>query len=101
MSDKSPEETDIYRDTPVRYLGKLPILPTVTPPYPGYANEVGESFRSIVGVNWVRLSYAVSIGYVLADTIDKGSKTHTKLTELEHSQSHIKTQVGLFMQIYA
>ena len=37
----SKEEKDVFRDTPVRYLG--------------YANEVGEAFRAQVHVNWVRL----------------------------------------------
>ncbi|KAH7957595.1 hypothetical protein HPB52_020733 [Rhipicephalus sanguineus] len=49
--------TDIFRDTPVRLLG--------------YANEVGEAFRSLVHVNVVRLSYAVASVYVVADTTDK------------------------------
>ncbi|KAL1438891.1 hypothetical protein MTO96_047627 [Rhipicephalus appendiculatus] len=48
---------DIFRDTPVRLLG--------------YANEVGEAFRSLVHVNVVRLSYAVASAYVVADTTDK------------------------------
>eukprot|EP00088_Acartia_fossae_P030147 TRINITY_DN3111_c0_g1_i15.p1 TRINITY_DN3111_c0_g1~~TRINITY_DN3111_c0_g1_i15.p1 ORF type:complete len:154 (+),score=28.74 TRINITY_DN3111_c0_g1_i15:87-548(+) len=53
-------EVDIYRDTPVRFLG--------------YANEVGEAFRALVHVRWVRLSYVVASGYVLADTQDKAGK---------------------------
>mmetsp|Transcript_23263 Transcript_23263/g.72723 ORF Transcript_23263/g.72723 Transcript_23263/m.72723 type:complete len:148 (-) Transcript_23263:86-529(-) len=61
-SEEPPKEEDIYRDTPVRLLG--------------YANEVGEAFRyqipSLVGP-----SYAVSSGYVLADTWDKFSKDET------------------------
>lgn len=51
------KEVDILRDTPVRLLG--------------YANEVGEAFRSLVHVNLVRLSYAVASAYVLVDTTDK------------------------------
>ena len=38
--EKAPEvkpEVDIYRDTPVRFLG--------------YANEVGEAFRALVSVS--------------------------------------------------
>ena len=54
------QEVDIYRDTPVRLLG--------------YANEVGEAFRALVHVNWVRLSYGVASSYVLADTYDKAKK---------------------------
>lgn len=52
-------DIDIYRDTPLRLMG--------------YANEVGEAFRALVHVNWVRLSYALSISYVLADTNDKAN----------------------------
>jgi len=39
----------------------------------GYANEVGESFRALVHVNWVRFSYVVSSSYVCADAASKGS----------------------------
>ncbi|XP_015512523.1 mitochondrial fission process protein 1 [Neodiprion pinetum] len=51
---KEMKEVDIFRDTYVRYLG--------------YANEVGEAFRGIVAKNLVRFSYAVAIGYVIADS---------------------------------
>ncbi|KAF0881688.1 MTFP1 protein, partial [Crocuta crocuta] len=40
----------------------------------GYANEVGETFRSLVPAAVVWLSYGVSSSYVLADAIDKGKK---------------------------
>jgi len=56
MSEEK-KKVDIYRDTPVRFLG--------------YANEVGEAFRALVHVRWVKLSYAVASLYVLADTQDK------------------------------
>ncbi|XP_074869328.1 mitochondrial fission process protein 1 isoform X3 [Carettochelys insculpta] len=55
-----PAETDLYRDTWVRYLG--------------YANEVGESFRALVPVSLVWASYGVATTYVTADAIDKGKK---------------------------
>jgi len=59
--DKKPEtEVDIYRDTPVRFLG--------------YANEVGEAFRALVSVGFVRATYGVASAYVLADTADKATK---------------------------
>ena len=48
----SKKEVDIYRDTPLRYLG--------------YANEVGEAFRALVHVNWVKLSYGVASAYVVS-----------------------------------
>jgi fission process protein 1 len=40
----------------------------------GYANEVGEAFRPLIHVNWVRLSYGIASTYVLADTWDKSLK---------------------------
>uniref|UniRef100_A0A8D0YMI0 Mitochondrial fission process protein 1 n=1 Tax=Sus scrofa TaxID=9823 RepID=A0A8D0YMI0_PIG len=62
MSEPPPRgaERDLFRDTWVRYLG--------------YANEVGEAFRSLVPTAVVWLSYGVSSSYVLADAIDKGKK---------------------------
>jgi len=48
---------DIYRDTPVRFLG--------------YANEVGEAFRALVHPRVVTLSYVTAFAYVLADANDK------------------------------
>ena len=56
MSDDTAE-VDIYRDTPIRYLG--------------YANEVGEAFRNAVHRNVVRATYGISSSYVLADAISK------------------------------
>ena len=40
----------------------------------GYANEVGESFRTLVPLKVVKASYAVAFAYVLADTGDKSWK---------------------------
>ncbi|CAK1541867.1 unnamed protein product [Leptosia nina] len=57
-------EVDLFRDTWVRYLG--------------YANEVGESFRSLVPVKVVRASYAVAFAYAFADTADKSWKMFQK-----------------------
>lgn len=58
--DAEPGAIDIYRDSPLRFMG--------------YANEVGEAFRPLVDVSLVYLSYVGAIGYILADTIDKGQK---------------------------
>jgi fission process protein 1 len=54
-------EYDPLRDGPLRYLG--------------YANEVGEAFAAWLFPGGVTLSYAVAIGYVLFDTVDKYNKT--------------------------
>lgn len=66
-------EVDIYRDTPLRLMG--------------YANEVGEAFRALVHVNWVRLSYGVASAYVLADTNDKSRKAAASLPENEDGRT--------------
>lgn len=47
----------------------------------GYANEVGEAFRSLVPKSIVWFSYALSSGYVLADTVHKGVKVYQVLQE--------------------
>jgi fission process protein 1 len=53
----------------------------------GYANEVGEAFRALVHVNWVRLSYGVASAYVLADTKDKAEKTEASLPQDEEGRT--------------
>ncbi|KAL3270786.1 hypothetical protein HHI36_021310 [Cryptolaemus montrouzieri] len=60
----SNEKQDIYKDTPLRYLG--------------YANEVGESFRAIIGKKWVNFSYGIATLYVIADTVDKTLESYEK-----------------------
>lgn len=42
----------------------------------GYANEVGEAFRHMIPRSAVWLTYFISSGYVLADTIDKGYQAY-------------------------
>lgn len=82
------EEVDLYRDTPVRYLG--------------YANEVGEAFRSIVPKSVVWFSYFVSSGYVLADTLDKGLKTYNGDTTAERTKNVVlSTSDTLLWQSFA
>ncbi|KAJ8312458.1 hypothetical protein KUTeg_009831 [Tegillarca granosa] len=44
----------------------------------GYANEVGEAFRSMINVNFVRLSYGIAIGYVISDAWYKGLQAAEK-----------------------
>ncbi|XP_049838519.1 mitochondrial fission process protein 1 [Schistocerca gregaria] len=56
----SEVERDIFRDSPLRLLG--------------YTNEVGESFRPLIHVKWVYLSYGIASAYVVADTTDKTYK---------------------------
>lgn len=59
-TSKSAKDIDIWRDTPLRYLG--------------YANEVGEAFGPLYP-KYVRPSYAVAFLYVGCDTGDKFIKS--------------------------
>lgn len=65
--EEEEKPVDIYRDTPIRLLG--------------YANEVGEAFRSLVHVRLVHLSYGIASAYVFADTFDKSSTHYRELRE--------------------
>lgn len=43
-------------------------------PLVGYANEVGEAFRALTPLWFVRSTYGVASAYVIADTYDKSTK---------------------------
>ncbi|KAJ8670294.1 hypothetical protein QAD02_001553 [Eretmocerus hayati] len=74
MTEKDEQpQVDIFRDTPVRYLG--------------YANEVGEAFRSIVSKSIVHSSYVVACGYVLADTAHKGVQVYQADSSVNKSKN--------------
>ena len=72
--EKEEKEYDIFRDSPVRYLG--------------YANEIGESFRPIFP-KFVMPSYAVSFAYVGADTIDKAKKHYDKTNRFDIAATYV------------
>ncbi len=73
-TEDNVKQVDYFRDTPLRYMG--------------YANEVGESFRSLVSVKIVHASYAVAFGYVFLDCIDKMNKTY-KTEKIKLSESPV------------
>ena len=55
----------------------------------GYANELGESFRHMVPVRLVHLSYVISSGYVLSHALSQGLNAHrTRAVTLEQSPAH-------------
>ncbi|CAJ0959006.1 unnamed protein product, partial [Mesorhabditis belari] len=58
------QQIDLYRDTPIRYLG--------------YANEIGEAFRSMLPIIAVKATYVIALGYATADALDKSRKEHKK-----------------------
>ncbi|BET02488.1 Mitochondrial fission process 1 [Nesidiocoris tenuis] len=66
---------DVFRDTPLRYLG--------------YANEVGEAFRPVIDEKLVWGSYGVASLYVLADTVSKA----VTVWRNEHPSSRFKESV--------
>lgn len=66
-------DVDIWRDTPLRYLG--------------YANEIGEGFRPIVP-QLVIPSYAVAVAYVLADTGTKYSTADERRKRAEEESGN-------------
>ncbi|XP_018560968.1 mitochondrial fission process protein 1 isoform X1 [Anoplophora glabripennis] len=94
------KELDLYRQTPVRYLGESTFKSNCQPAtvqrhlnlLAGYSNEVGEAFRSIIGSKWVNFTYAVATVYVLADTTDKSIKSYkVNLNEKNHLRKVIYT----------
>uniref|UniRef100_A0A0B6Y8F5 Mitochondrial fission process protein 1 n=1 Tax=Arion vulgaris TaxID=1028688 RepID=A0A0B6Y8F5_9EUPU len=81
------KEYDIYKDSYFRYLG--------------YANEVGESFRLLIPLSLVKLSYVVASCYVVADSVDKGYLMWKKPTldqETKYRQTAIATTDTLIWQ---
>jgi fission process protein 1 len=69
------EEHDIFRHTPLRYLG--------------YCNEVGEAFRYQLSFRALACTYVISTGYVIGDAIDKGYKAYKKY-HFEEMKTHEK-----------
>ncbi|XP_065054777.1 mitochondrial fission process protein 1-like [Rhopilema esculentum] len=62
--EATTKDVDLFRDTPVRLLG--------------YANEVGEAFRSLVPKSLVVASYGVASLYAVSDASDKAYKSYQK-----------------------
>lgn len=79
------KEVDIYRDTPVRLLG--------------YANEVGESFRALTPIWFVRATYGVSSAYVVADTYDKASKMSKQPGATQRTVTHAAVDTLLWQAL--
>jgi fission process protein 1 len=73
-------EYNIFRDSPMRYLG--------------YANEVGESFRYQFP-RFVLPSYGISFGYCLADAVWSGKKAYDETELLKLSSSSSPSSSGM------
>ena len=72
------KEFDIYRDSPLRYMG--------------YANECGEAFVAWLPAWGVPATYGVAATYVLADTVDKGLK---RWKQAEGDDDRLNQAVGV------
>jgi hypothetical protein len=59
------QEYDIFKDSPIRYLG--------------YSNEIGEAFRPLISRRLVAFSYLIEIIYFFSDTFHKGHKAYTNI----------------------
>lgn len=57
-------DSDVFRETPLRYLG--------------YANEVGEAFRRFIGGKMVMATYGLATAYALGDAAAKGTSEDEK-----------------------
>jgi len=71
--DESKSTKDIFRDTPLRYLG--------------YTNEIGEAFRQQIHVKFVHLTYLVASSYCLSDA---SSKAYQVLQQHDHNATVTK-----------
>ncbi|EKX51635.1 hypothetical protein GUITHDRAFT_85038 [Guillardia theta CCMP2712] len=76
--DSDKQEHDVFKDTPVRFLG--------------YANELGESFRPVVPRSWVTASYVLAGSYVLADT------THKSWESMSDKQKHSSDRMKMAIE---
>lgn len=72
---KDEQSYDIFRDSPLRYLG--------------YANEVGESFRYQYP-KFVTPSYILAFGYCFADAMTSGYETYHQQQQPQQKQQKTK-----------
>lgn len=72
-NNESPPPRDLFRETPVRYLG--------------YTNELGEAFRPLISKVFVNFSYLVASAYVFADTFTKAKRIYEVSGLLIYSES--------------
>uniref|UniRef100_A0A0A9YUQ1 Mitochondrial fission process protein 1 n=2 Tax=Lygus hesperus TaxID=30085 RepID=A0A0A9YUQ1_LYGHE len=77
------EDVDIFRNTPVRYLG--------------YANEVGEAFRSVIDKKLVWASYGIASLYVLADTMCKAATVWKSEGQNNRNKAAIKVGADVLL----
>ena len=83
----SEEKYDIWRHSPVRYLG--------------YANEVGEAFRYQLSTRNLILAYIISASYVAGDSIDKTYKSYNKNNRIADLKLFKTFAISLSWQILA
>jgi len=75
---------DYFRDTPIRFVG--------------YANEVGESFRHLIHVRYVRFSYFIGSSYCVLDALSKAVESKPKPDQIETGKSGARVAVETFVE---
>ena len=77
-------EIDYFRDTPIRLIG--------------YANEVGESFRQLIHVRYVQLTYVASTTYCALDALSKALKSTPTQDQIETGKSEARVAAETFVE---
>jgi len=72
MRAPSLDDEHVFRESPLRFLG--------------YANEVGEAFRSHIPRVAVRASYVISFGYGFVDAAWRSNFARSRVTHLPPNQ---------------
>ncbi|WKY15993.1 hypothetical protein Q1695_001011 [Nippostrongylus brasiliensis] len=78
----------------MKHSGAILVISISTGTHPsGYANEIGEAFRSLIPVSAVRASYVVALGYACADALDKSNKAY-KIYKNEPEKRRTKVAIA-------
>jgi len=85
-------------DSNLRYTGYTFILPTLLR-YSAYVSDFGESFRPIIALRLVRLSYAISWSYVVGDVVWEGYKAFHKRGEPASKVAETLVERAIFQSI--
>ena len=74
-SKTSEREYDIFKDSPVRYIG--------------FSNEIGEALRKVIPLKYVAFSYVIEIIYFFSDALHKGHKAYNDPNAPDNLHLHV------------
>jgi len=86
MRAPSLDDEHVFRESPLRFLG--------------YANEVGEAFRSHIPRVAVRASYVISFGYGFVDAAWRSNFAHSRVTHLPPNQRRFVAAGAVAIHIF-